>query len=76
MFDKKWFKITLVRCFIQGFLITVGRLDFKLSSANGIMRFTHLHYTHSQVTCRGPTRMLYLQLGMDGNGYDTFPYKD
>ena len=75
MFDKKLFKISLMHCFIPGFLITVGRLDFKVSSANGIMCFTHLHYAHSQVTRRGQTRILYLMLGMHRNGYDTFPYK-
>jgi hypothetical protein len=76
MLDKKWFKIILVHCFNQGFLTTVGRLDFKQSSANGRMRFTQLYYAHSQVTCRGSTRILYLLLIMDENGYDTFPHKE
>lgn len=49
MYDKKLFKIILVHCFNQGFLITVGRLDFKQSSANGCMRFTQLYYAHSQL---------------------------
>jgi len=54
--------------------MTLGRLYFRQCSATRSRCLTQLHYANSQVTNRGPNRILYL-LVVDENGNDLFPHE-
>jgi len=62
----------LVHCCNKRFLITFGQLRFKQSSASRSKYLPELLYALSQVTNRGPARVLYLLI-LDENGYEIFP---
>ena len=66
--------LILLHCFIKGFLLTLGQLYFRQSSATRSRCLTQLHYAHSQVTNRGTNRILYL-LVVDENGNELFPHE-
>ena len=64
--------IILVCRFNKGFLIKFGQLHFKQFCATRSKCLTQMHYSHSQVTCCRPERVLYLLLAVDENAYDLF----